>query len=323
MAWAEPPLLVQEPPATCRWDEAESFRGLRRQDAFGRGEVVLTFDDGPQPLPTKRLLDVLDDHGYAATFFVVGLWIRPDTYDLIQRMVASGHEIGTHTYSHDELLTRRGWGVGYIEGQYELTHVLVELALLARSPADFKQLYTRVFERKPGAALKPSQVRALWQSIERNHLELLAERGYGPERRVYPMLFARPPGGIPYEGRWPKSMRDEHEAALRRLGLLNVLWHGGSGDTVRGRLDDAQFLLENVRYHTKKGGILLIHDRMRADALETAFERLAQDPKIEVRSLRDAVAAKYACSATALYASLRPASGVMAARQREASARRP
>ena len=101
-------------------------------------------------------------------------------------------------------------------------------------------------------------------------------------------------------------MRDEHETALRHLGLLNVLWHGGSGDTVLGRLDDSRFLLDNVRYHTKKGGILLIHDRMRHDALQEAFERLARDPKIQVTTLRSAVAAKYACESSQLYASLHP-----------------
>lgn len=307
---AAAPLIAATESEPCSWDAAESYRGLRRQDAFERGQVVLTFDDGPQPLPTARLLDLLDEHHYQATFFVVGLWVRPDTYELIQRMVKSGHEIGTHTYSHDEYLTRRGWGVAYVEGQYELTHVLVELALLARSGDDFKQLYRRVFERKVGVPLEPSQVRALWQSIERNHLHLLEERGYSAERRVYPMLFARPPGGIPYEGHWPKSMRVEHEAALAHLGLLNVLWHGGSGDTVRDRLDDPQFLLDNVRYHTKKGGILLIHDRMRGDALKTALERLARDPKLSVGSLRDAVAKKYSCNASTLYASLRTSTAV-------------
>lgn len=321
VALAAAPLAVETPTEQCSWSEGESYVGLRRQDAFQRGQVVLTFDDGPQPLPTKKLLDLLDQHGYRATFFVVGLWIRPDTYQLIQRMVASGHEIGSHTYSHDEQLTRRGWGVDYIEGQYTLTHVLVELALLARSTDDFKQLYSRVFERKLGVPLKPSQLRALWRSIERNHLQLLAERGFDAEHRVYPMLFARPPGGIPYEGHWPKAMRDEHEAALRHLGFVNVLWHGGSGDTVHGRLDDVQFLLDNVRFHTKKGGILLIHDRMRADAMKAAFERLAQDPKIYVTSLRDAVATKYACSATAMYASLR-ASSAVASREAASPSRR-
>ena len=292
------------PPAVCVLDNA-AYQGLRRTDAFAPGEVVLTFDDGPQPAPTKKLLDLLDEHGFKATFFVVGLWVRADTYQLIQRMVQSGHEIGTHTYSHDEYLTRRGWGVDYIEGQYALTHVMVELALLATSPKDFKQLYQRVIGHKPGVVLSKAQVRSEWHGIERSHLQLLAERGFSAEHRLYPLLFARPPGGIPYEGHWPKSMRDEHEAALRNLGLLNVLWHGGSGDTVLGKLNDSQFLLDNVRYHTKKGGILLIHDRMRHDALKTSLERLAKDPKLHVSTLKSAVARKYACDAGQLYASLR------------------
>jgi Polysaccharide deacetylase len=305
-ALAEAP--IELPAKTvCALDDADSFKGLRRSDAFRQGEVVLTFDDGPQPVPTKKLLDVLDEHGYSATFFVVGLWIRASTFGLIQRMVKSGHDIGTHTYSHDLYLTRRGWGVDYIEGQYALTHVLVELALLARSSADFDELYRRVFEREPGVILSPATVRAHWRDIERRHFLLLSEHGHSAEARLYPMLFARPPGGIPYEGRWPKSMRDQHETALRHLGLLNVLWHGGSGDTVLGRLDEPQFLLQNVRFHTRRGGILLVHDRMRSDALEQAMQRIAKDPRIRVTTLRAAAEAKYSCEATQLYAALQPA----------------
>lgn len=290
----------------CALDESTGFQGLRRNDLARRGVVALTFDDGPQPVPTRRLLDLLDEHAYKATFFVVGQWVRADTYRLIQRMVASGHEIGTHTYSHDEQLTRRGWGIDYIEGQYELSHILVELALLATSPKDFEQSYRRVFEHTPGVPLTPVQVRREWHQIQRNHGALLAEHGYQGAARVYRMLFARPPGGIPYEGRWPQSMRDEHEAALRRLGMLNVLWHGISGDTVRGRSEDVAFLLQNLRFHSKGGGVLLIHDRMRHDALAQAMSRMAKDATIQVTTLQQLVQSKYACSATALYDSLHP-----------------
>jgi len=292
---------------TCALDDSDSFRGLRRSDPVARGVVALTFDDGPQPVPTRQLLDLLDEHDYKATFFVVGQWVRADTYHLIQRMVASGHEIGTHTYSHDEELTRRGWGIDYIEGQYELSHILVELALLATSPKDFERTYRRVFEHTPGLPLTPRQVRREWHHIQRNHAQLLAEHGYQGSARVYRMLFARPPGGIPYEGRWPAAMRNEHEAALRRLGLLNVLWHGISGDTVRGRSDDVGFLLQNLRFHSQRGGVLLIHDRMRRDALARALSRMAEDPKIRVETLLQLVESKYACSTTALYDSLHPA----------------
>lgn len=311
---AEAPLAAAVEPS-CQIDAAAGHPGIDRHYPFAPGQVVLTFDDGPQPAPTKKLLDELDRHGFKATFFVVGLWIRPDTYQLIQRMARSGHEIGTHTYSHDLRLTRRGWGIDYIEGQYELTHVLVELALLASSKEDFSALYERVLERKPGTPLRPAEVQQRWRGFQRNHWQLLAERGFGAAHRVYPMLFARPPGGIPYEGRWTQQqMRAEHEAALRRLGMLNILWHGGSGDTVLGKLDDAGFLLGNVRYHTKKGGVLLIHDRMRHDALKAALERMARDEKIQVITLREVVEAKYACSSGALYAALQPSRSDVAAR---------
>lgn len=305
--------LTQTDPQLCEIDPGAGHPGIDRKYPFAKGQVVLTFDDGPQPVPTKQLLDELDRHGFKATFFVVGLWIRPDTYRLIQRMAKSGHEIGTHTYSHDLRLARRGWGVDYIEGQYELTHILVELALLANTPEEFASSYERVLERKSGRPLTEAEVRLRWRSIQRNHFQLLAERGFDAAHRVYPMLFARPPGGIPYEGHWPQQkMRDEHEAALRRLGMLNILWHGGSGDTVLGKLDDVRFLLENVRFHSKKGGVLLIHDRMRHDALAAALERMAKDPKISVVTLRDVVERKYACSAGELYAALQPSLSVAA-----------
>lgn len=201
--------------------------------------------------------------------------------------------------------------------------MLVELALLATSPADFRQLHRRVLERKPGDTLSPSQVRASWRHIQRNHLQLLSERGFGEQHRVYPMLFARPPGGTPYEGHWPdKRMRKEHEKALRNLGLMNVLSHGGSGDTVLGKLDDYGFLVGNARYHTKKGGVLLIHDRMKHDALKASLERMANDPKIHVVGLRDAVAEKYACEPGQLYAALRP-SQVVASRETGTKRARP
>jgi peptidoglycan/xylan/chitin deacetylase (PgdA/CDA1 family) len=290
----------------CVFDEQEALPGISRRDAFARGEVVLTFDDGPQPVATEKLLDLLDQYHYRATFFLVGLWVRPDTFQLVQRMVRSGHEVATHTYSHDEHLTRRGWGSSYVEGQYALTHVLVELALLAQSKQDFEELYRRVLEHRPGVPLQPTQVRREWQSILRNHHRLLAERGFSDQRRVYPMLFARPPGGMPYEGNWPQRMRDEHEAALRRLGMLNVLWHGISGDAVAGRSRELGYLLENMRFHTRRGGVLLAHDRMRLDALGLAFERLARDPRIRVTTLRTAVERKYVCAGSELYAALHP-----------------
>lgn len=61
--------------------------------------VCLTFDDGPHPVHTPRLLDVLQDQGVRATFFVVGREVERHP-EIVRRMVAAGHLVGNHTFSH-------------------------------------------------------------------------------------------------------------------------------------------------------------------------------------------------------------------------------
>ncbi len=67
-----------------------------------RREVALTFDDGPHPVFTPRLLDVLERAKVKATFFLVGEMAekRPD---LVKAQLAAGHCIGNHTYHHVNL----------------------------------------------------------------------------------------------------------------------------------------------------------------------------------------------------------------------------
>jgi len=61
--------------------------------------VALTFDDGPDPIFTAQILDVLAAHGARATFFVLGQ--RAAQYpELIRRMHREGHAVGTHTQHH-------------------------------------------------------------------------------------------------------------------------------------------------------------------------------------------------------------------------------
>ncbi len=66
-----------------------------------RPRLALTFDDGPHPEHTPRVLDRLSDLGLRATFFVIGRNAEKHP-DLIERMVAAGHEVANHTYSHTE-----------------------------------------------------------------------------------------------------------------------------------------------------------------------------------------------------------------------------
>lgn len=70
--------------------------------------VALTFDDGPDPVWTPQILDVLRKHHVHATFFVVGS-AAIDHPDLVRRITAEGHEIGVHTLTHADLGTAPTW----------------------------------------------------------------------------------------------------------------------------------------------------------------------------------------------------------------------
>ena len=88
----------------CAVGAAPPVQNLAAQmaDDSPRPRVALTFDDGPHPIYTKRLLDGLQSRGIRATFFVVGENIS-GSEELIRRMAGEGHVIGNHTYSHIKL----------------------------------------------------------------------------------------------------------------------------------------------------------------------------------------------------------------------------
>jgi peptidoglycan/xylan/chitin deacetylase (PgdA/CDA1 family) len=68
----------------------------------GERAAVLTFDDGPDPEWTPRVLDVLAEEGIRGAFFLVGR--RAVTHPvLVRRMVSEGHDLGNHTWSHRSL----------------------------------------------------------------------------------------------------------------------------------------------------------------------------------------------------------------------------
>jgi len=65
-------------------------------------EIAITFDDGPHPVTTALLLDILKRSNVKATFFVVGR-MAEQYPELLRRIRASGHQIACHTYSHSNL----------------------------------------------------------------------------------------------------------------------------------------------------------------------------------------------------------------------------
>jgi peptidoglycan/xylan/chitin deacetylase (PgdA/CDA1 family) len=66
------------------------------------GEIALTFDDGPNPAWTPRLLEILDGRQVRATFFLVGRHAAAQP-GMVRQIVAAGHLIGNHSWSHPNL----------------------------------------------------------------------------------------------------------------------------------------------------------------------------------------------------------------------------
>lgn len=78
-----------------RLTDAAAHLHRRREDAA----VSLTFDDGPHPGTTDLVLDILSDLSVKATFFCVGYSVRAHP-ELVRRMVAEGHTVGSHSFTH-------------------------------------------------------------------------------------------------------------------------------------------------------------------------------------------------------------------------------
>ncbi|KIO53496.1 polysaccharide deacetylase family protein [Flavobacterium hibernum] len=113
-------------------------------------QVVLTFDDGPDPTYTPQILDILKKEKVPAVFFVVGLQ-GESNIPLLQRIYNEGHEIGNHTFTHPNIAlvsTERA------TSEMEATRLLIE-AVTGRSTVLFRAPYNADAEPTTEAELEP------------------------------------------------------------------------------------------------------------------------------------------------------------------------
>lgn len=109
--------------------------------------VAITFDDGPHPVYTEKILAILAENHAKATFFVVGQ--NAERYpELITKEFEAGHEIGNHTYSHPNM---KKIGVSEAIAEIERTQEIVH---------DITGVYPKVF-RSPGGIFSDELVSAV------------------------------------------------------------------------------------------------------------------------------------------------------------------
>lgn len=137
---------------------------------FSRGradlrEVALTFDDGPDPLTTPKVLDILKLARISATFFVIGE--RADRHaDIVRRMVAEGHQVENHTWRHP--VTQAVWPINHLNRivrELKHTNELIEniggiRPRFVRFPAGIKSIPTMRAVTRLGLIVAGFSVRA-------------------------------------------------------------------------------------------------------------------------------------------------------------------
>ncbi len=119
---------------------------------FGKvkNQVILTFDDGPDPEYTPRILDILEKEKVPATFFVVGVNAEAHL-PLLKRIYREGFEIGNHTFTHPNMATvslRRA------ETEMEATRLLIE-SVTGHSTVLFRPPYNADAEPRTAVELMP------------------------------------------------------------------------------------------------------------------------------------------------------------------------
>jgi peptidoglycan/xylan/chitin deacetylase (PgdA/CDA1 family) len=136
------PVMKHAPASPVTKEEAPKVPFISNGPENGK-KIALTFDDGPTPGVTDRILDVLKERGVHATFFMIGSRIAADP-DLARRVLAEGHEIGNHTYTHTKLTTLPDEKVA---GEIELTRRILRDQLA----------YTTKWLRPPFGAFRQNQ----------------------------------------------------------------------------------------------------------------------------------------------------------------------
>ncbi len=117
--------------------------------------IVLSFDDGPDPTWTPKVLDVLARHHVHGTFFVLGSEVLRHP-GLVRRAVAEGHEIGNHSFTHPDLTEISTW-----QQQWQLSQA--QLALIGVTGR------TTTFMRPPYSFSNDSLDDVSWQLAKEVH----------------------------------------------------------------------------------------------------------------------------------------------------------
>lgn len=119
--------------------------------------VALTFDDGPSPIWTPQILEILKSHNARATFFMIGKHVEKYP-EIVKRVHTEGHDIGSHTYLHHVLVYYRN-----DELRLELDHTAELIKIItARQTQFFRPPKAWLFDREKNYIKRMGYQIILW-----------------------------------------------------------------------------------------------------------------------------------------------------------------
>lgn len=151
--------------------------------------MALTFDDGPDPRWTPRILDVLRDHGAKATFFVVGERALRHP-ELVRRMLDEGHLVGSHSHTH--AMTFHFWSPSHIASDIERGIEAIR-RVTGKHPAYFRPPHGLRVPTLRGAMCRMGERWPICVTWSARALDTL---GHDAERLVNRLLPRLEPGAI-------------------------------------------------------------------------------------------------------------------------------
>ena len=186
---------------TANYTKFPEFPTLYHQGAGDAHEVAVTFDDGPDPEWTPKILDVLKAAKIKAAFFLVG--VNAERYpNLVRRIVDEGHEIGNHTYYHPNLALC--WPE-HIRLELNATQLLIQ-TLTGRATTLFRPPYAADTQPARLAELTPLQI-----AQDQNYLVVL--------ENIDPQDWARPGADVILQ----RVKQQRHDGNI-------ILLHDAGGD---------------------------------------------------------------------------------------------
>jgi peptidoglycan-N-acetylglucosamine deacetylase len=209
---------------TSTYTRFPEFPTLYHQGAGDAHEVALTFDDGPDPEWTPKILDILKATKLKAAFFLVG--VNAERYpNLVRRIVDEGHEIGNHTYYHPNLALC--WPE-HVRLELNATQLLIQ-TLTGRATTLFRPPYAADTQPARLADLTPLQI-----AQDQNYLVVL--------ENIDPQDWARPGADVILQ----RIKQQRHDGNI-------ILLHDAGGD----RSQTVEALPRIIKYLQARNDIIV------------------------------------------------------------------